>query len=417
MGAIVAGVVALVMLPGGCNKAESAPVSTVPRSPVSVSVQRVKLQPVQRTVDVVGTLRGNEEAVISAKVPGRIAAIYKDVGDRVEANEVLAQIEKRDYELAVSQKSLAMLEALAKLGLKDLPGADFDLSRVPTVQRAKLQVENAEAKLSRGRQLYDKKPSSLLSDQDFADLTTAAAVAWKNHEVELLTAQTSLAEAKARKADLEAAQQRLIDTTVHTPAPAGPATLPAGGAGAQRKAVSYVIAERLVAVGEYMMEGIPLFRMLEDDPVKLRALAPEKHAAEIEVGQKVRVAVEAYAEEFWGHVSRVNPQVDPANRTFQLEALIPNPRHLLKSGGFARASVQTRMAPNIVFAPVGAVASFAGVSKVYVVRDGKAVAIAVETGARVGDDVEIVKGLSGNESVIVSSLNKLANGVPVVVSE
>ena len=65
--------------------------------------------------------------------------------------------------------------------------------------------------------------------------------------------------------------------------------------------------------------------------------------AEIKVGQKVKANVEAYPKvDFQGTVSRVNPQIEPENRTFSIEVLIPNDDHRLKPGAFARASVQTQ---------------------------------------------------------------------------
>ena len=100
----------------------------------------------------------NRDTGRSTKVPGRITQISKDVGDRSEAGEMLAQIEKTDYELARTQKQMAVQSALAKLGLTEMPGTKFDLNKVPTVERARLQSANAEAKFNRGKQLFEQKP-------------------------------------------------------------------------------------------------------------------------------------------------------------------------------------------------------------------------------------------------------------------
>jgi multidrug efflux pump subunit AcrA (membrane-fusion protein) len=121
---------------------------------VPVQLRPVQFMPVQREVDVVGTLFGDEETVVSAKVPGRIIALYKDVGDTVAPGEPLVQLKQNDYQLAVNKAQLAMEESLAKLGLTELPGKDFDVSKVPTVVKARLQRENAEAKLKRGKKLF-----------------------------------------------------------------------------------------------------------------------------------------------------------------------------------------------------------------------------------------------------------------------
>ena len=122
--------------------------------------------------------------------------------------------------------------------------------------------------------------------------------------------------------------------------------------------------------------------------------------------------------EFWGAVSRINPQIDADNRTFSLEILIPNDDHRLKPGAFARASVQTHVDSNVVFAPQEAIVSFAGVNKVFTVKDNKAAEFNVDPGdarAENNNYVEIATGLNGDEQVVVSGTSKLATGVPVVV--
>src|SRR5690348_1887026 len=82
---------------------------------VPVILSAVKTLPVQRSVDVVGTLYGEEETIVSAKVPGRIIALYKDVGDSVAPGEPLVQLKQNDYILSVNKAQLAMEESLAKV--------------------------------------------------------------------------------------------------------------------------------------------------------------------------------------------------------------------------------------------------------------------------------------------------------------
>src|SRR5688500_17702310 len=183
-------------LAAGCGK-ESPAAQQQQAEAVPVSVALATVGSVQREVDIVGTLYGDEEATVSAKVPGRIMEILKDVGDRAAAGETLAQIEKTDYELAAAQKRMAMQAALAKLGLSEMPGESFDLKNVPTVERARLESENAKAKFNRAQQLFEQKPP-LISEQDYADIKTAFEVAKSNYDVELLTARAQLAEARAR---------------------------------------------------------------------------------------------------------------------------------------------------------------------------------------------------------------------------
>src|SRR5712671_6257686 len=97
-----------------CERKTQAQVQSRAATTVPVILKPLKILPVQRAVDVVGTLYGDEETVVSAKVPGRIIALYKDLGDTVAPGEPLVQLKQNDYLLNVNKAQLAMEESLAK---------------------------------------------------------------------------------------------------------------------------------------------------------------------------------------------------------------------------------------------------------------------------------------------------------------
>ncbi len=413
--AVGAALVAGVYVPFGCARRSAGPGTEAKEAVVPVVLRPIRTETVQRGVEVVGTLFGDDEATLSSKVAGRIAMIYKDMGDRARPGEILAQVETKDFELAQAQRELAIRELLAKLGLAELPPEDYDVRQVPTVERAKLQADNAKAKYERGRQLHDQKPP-LMSDQDFADLQTTWEVARSNYDVEILTAAAMISQARTRKGDLAIAEQRLADTAIRAPEIGGTTTAPAGGSNPPGTGeMIFAVATRFISVGEFVTEGKQAFRLVKDDPIKLRAAVPERFIGEVKVGQQTALRVEAYENEFEGSVSRINPAVDAANRTFQVEVVVPNPQHLLRPGSFGRGFVKTHLEKDVIFAPLEAVLSFAGVNKVFTVKDGKAVEVLVSLGDRRGNSIEITKGLAIGDSVVVSGNSKLADGVPVLV--
>lgn len=384
------------------------------RDPIAVTLAPVVTRPVQRAVEVVGTLYGDEDATISAKVPGRITTIFKDVGDRSGPGEPLAQLERTDYELVRSQQRMAVQESLAKLGLTAFPEGDFDPAKVPLVERAKLQAQNAEAKFRRGEQLFKQKPP-LLSEQDYADLRTTYDVARSDSDVQLLSARSILAEAATRRSELELAEQRLADTTVRAPAAAETESSAVSAATSQHAPGRYAIAARLVSVGEYVSEGTPMFRLVASDPIKFRAKVPERFVAQIRVGQRANVSVEAYSELFDGAVARISPTVDLASRAFEVEVIVPNEDGRLQPGSFARGAILTYTEENVVFVPDEAVVTFAGVSKVFTVADGKAVDHTIRTGLEIDGQIEITQGLKPGGEVVISGVSRLAGGAPVTV--
>jgi multidrug efflux pump subunit AcrA (membrane-fusion protein) len=407
---------ALLALLIGCEdrSASAKPGGERAPEPIAVRVQPAQARSVVRTVDVTGTLWGDQDITISAKVPGRIQEIYKDVGDRVAAGESLAQIDKTDYELEQRQKQSAMQELLARLGVDKMPGEDFNASNVPTVRRAFLQAANAEARYNRGKKLHEQAPP-LISDQDFADLKTTWDVAMSGYDVELLTARAIVVEARSRQAETDIAAQRLADTTVRAPVVAAP-TVAAMPATTNPANTSFGVASRMVSVGEYVQVGAPLYRVVADDPIKLRASVPERFAGAIKTGQTVMLRVEAYSgQTFTGTLTRINPQIDPANRTFGVEAVFANPDRKLQPGAFARAEIATTVQEGVVFVPTGAVQTFAGASKVFGVVEGKAKEFPVTTGKTEIGFVEIVSGMDKPMDVVIHGAGRLANDVPVTI--
>ena len=394
----------------GCDNSGDAPAAEGRRpadQAVPVAVAPIQVGSLPRTVAVVGTLYGDEETSISAKLPGRVIDIMADIGDRVSPGEALAQIDPVDYKLVLDQRELAVHQALATLGLSEMPPEDFDVATIATAERARFQAANARAKLNRAKQLFEQKPP-LISEQDYADLETAYEVARRDYEVALLEAQAQLANARARHSELETARQRLADTTVRAPQRSLSTTQPSED--------RFGVTQRMVSIGEYVREGDAMFRLVADDPVKLRAAVPERYVADVGVGQVVELAIEGRERVYEGKVHRINPAIDIQTRTFEIEVLVANPQRELRPGAFVRASIQVGQQEQVVYVPRDSLISFAGTTRVFSISDGKAVEHRVSILTRDDDDlVPIDADLNGAKQVIVSNLNQLANGVGVTV--
>ena len=184
-----------------------------------------------------------------------------------------------------------------------------------------------------------------------------------------------------------------------------------------RSPIDGSVVRRLVSVGEYVRPGTPLFDLVDDDPLKLRGDVPERFADEIADGQAVQIKVDAYPDDvFDGTLVRISPAANPENRSITVEAEVPNPERKLKSGFFASANIVTRSDAEALVVPETAVVTFAGVTKLFVIRDGTAYERQVRVGTR--DDmglVEVLEGLHPDEMVATSGLAKLENGRAVTI--
>lgn len=400
-------------------------------APVAVTVAPVTARTVQRRVQVVGTLYGIEEIEVSAKVAGRVARILHDVGDVVRPGDLLLEVDPTDLQLAATEAARSLELELARLGLTEVPGAGFDVGKLPGVERARLLEKNAHSKFERSQALLKRQA---LSPQDLEQTENDFEVARVSTRQAILDAESSIAAIRHRQALLETLQQKVRDARLVAPTPSRPdervaqRIVHASAVRHERSAAEFVVASRLISEGE-MVNDSPatnLFRLVIDRPLKLKANVPERHAGEIRVGQHVDVTVEAWpGETFAGTVARVNPTVDRENRTFEIEVGIPNAERRLRPGSFSKASVLTREQADVPTIPEEALVRFAGVVKVFVVRDETARALPVETGARIEVDAlghiqnwEEARGdFQPGDIVVTSGHSQLAEGTPVRIRE
>lgn len=177
------------------------------------------------------------------------------------------------------------------------------------------------------------------------------------------------------------------------------------------------VSARLTNLGDYVRPGTVVFRLVQDDPLKFRGEVPEREVPSLHPGQEVRITVDPYpGESFAGRVTRVGAASDPTARSLTFEAGVPNHDHRLRPGFFGHGAVVVRRDERAVAVPRGAVTTFAGVTKVFVVEDGVARERAVALGVDLGDGwVEITQGVSRGMQVATSGVSRLADGTPVVV--
>ncbi|MFO0880045.1 MAG: efflux RND transporter periplasmic adaptor subunit [Gemmataceae bacterium] len=402
------------MVHRGHAPAEKGSVEAPPRE-VPVTTAPMTIRPVQRSIEVVGTLEGHEEVNLGSKVEGRILRLYHDVGDEVKPGDPLVDFEEVDYRLAELEAKRGLEMELSKLGLAELPtNGKIDFSKVPLVMRARNVEDNARQVMDRARRLGVGR---VIGAEEMERAQTEARVALANREQAELEARAILASARLKSAQLDTAQQRLRDCKVMVPCPS-PTRMPPGLTDPGQ--VRYVVASRKVAEGEMIrtMPAVTLFRLVIDNPLKLVATVPERFSGEIKLGQSVTLGVEAFpGETFQGTVSRINPTVERANRTFTFEVTVPNASRKLRPGSFVKARVQTRKADDAMTVPEEAIVRFAGVVKVFVVENGKSRSVPVRTGevmtvrdkARVHRWVEVVGDLPTGTQVVTSGQSQLAD--------
>ena len=167
--------------------------------------------------------------------------------------------------------------------------------------------------------------------------------------------------------------------------------------------------------------GQPVFEIVQLDTVEVSVGVPETDIHLVRVGQKATVTLPALpGESFEGIVRVINVSADPNTRTFMTRISIPNPKHTLRIGMVAEARIRGDRSVRMRTLPIEAIMRDPqGATMVYVYfPDRKRVyARRVETGGLYGREIEIKRGLTGEESVALAGQERLRDGAVVSVTE
>src|SRR5438034_9841028 len=366
------------------GKSAARPVKTV----------KVAETPIGETVTVNGNLAAYDHITVGMKVPGRLQTISVDLGSVVRKGQVIAQLEQQDYKLRVQQAEAAMAQARARLGLSP-DGADDRVSaeETGTVRQAKAVLDDAKLKRERAAKLVQQGITPR-AEYDSVDSEYKVALSrYQDALEEIRNRQGLLAQ---RRSELALAKQQLADTVVYAP-------------------MDGVVQEKKASVGEYLAAGAPVVDVVRIDPLRLRVEVPERESHNVRNGQSVRVTVEGDTESYLGYIKRLSPTISEQNRVLSVEADVRN-NGRLKPGAFVRAEIITNQTATAATVPASAIVTFAGIEKVIVVENGKAMEKAVTTGRRGSDWVEIKSGVNVGQIVVVEPGN-LQSGQNVTTAE
>src|SRR5258705_12726094 len=353
------------------------------KSARQVKTARVEETPFGETVTANGTLAAFDQSTASVKVAGRLNSISVDLGSVVRRGQVIAQLEPNDYKLRVQQSEAALGQARARLGLSP-DGTDdkVSLEQTGTVRQAKAQLEEARLSRERAVRLVEQ---GIVAKADFDSADATYKVAQSRYQDALEEIRNRQALLAQRRSELALARQQLTDTTVHAP-------------------IDGIVQLKRASVGEYLAAGAPLVDIVRMNPLRLQAQVPERDAATVRFGQNVRVSVDGDTRVYIGQIRRLSPVIAQESRMLMVEADVPNDG-TLRPGSFAKAEIVTNDAKMAVTVPSNAIVTFAGIEKVIVVENGKALEKPITTGRRSGEWTEILAGVSVGDQVIVDPGN------------
>lgn len=202
-------------------------------------------------------------------------------------------------------------------------------------------------------------------------------------------------ESARAQADLIAAQ--LSKTTVRAP-------------------FSGTIGLRAISKGTYVTPSTPIAKLVNTSQLKLTFAVPEKYVSRMKVGTILTFTTSNSKEEYTAKIYAIEPQVDVASRTLRMRAIAENKEDKLYPGAFANVTLPLETVNNALLVPTEALIPIQNGKKIFVMDNGKAKEIEVETGARTDSEVRVLSGIKVGDTILTSGVMSLRNGTPVKVN-
>ena len=338
-------VVALTTLAlAGCvgNKTKSSVEGVLTQqTAVLTKVAPVENVEVAQTVDFTTTLLPYKKTFITPQMALRIDEIRVDVGDHVKEGELVATLDRNQY------------------------------------NQTSAQLKNAKQNLARMRSVYE---AGGVSRSQIDELETSVSVMEEN-----------IANLE-RNIELRSPIDGVITGRYNEPGD-------------------------LFTMGGNADGGVGVLQVMQINRLKAIVALSEQYYPQVYKGMKVKVMAEVYPDkEFEGVVNIVYPAINATTHTFNVEVLVPNAKEVLRPGMFARTEFNMGSRKSLVVPDV-AVQKQMGVNDryVYVIKDGVAERRVVTLGRQVGQQVEILSGVTEGEEVAITALSKIKNGTSVEV--
>ncbi len=434
------------LVASGCNRAApAAPIGSgsigtpadgpgVPRARVVVG------KPVRKTLVVSTTQPAQIEAFdttpLVSRISGYIGAVLVDIGDTVTKGQTLVELSVPEMHDDLDQKKALVEQAEAELAeaAVDVEAAAAAVDTAEArIARAEAGVIHARGDFERSRSEHarysglaaDRSVTQKLVDESksqFAGAEGAYHEALANvqstkalaHEAQVAVRKATSSKA-AFAARLDVARANLAQSA--TLLEYTKITAPYDG----------VVTARGVAPGDYVtppasatLSARPLLVVASASVARVFVETPEIEAALVDRGDKATVRVPALGQRvFEASVTRSSWSLDPVNRSLRVEVDIVNADLALRPGMYATATIVLDQRLDALTLPAAAIVREGAESMCCVVESGRIARRRVEIGPRGGGDVEILKGLEPDDSVVLARAESLADGqnVEAVVAE
>lgn len=366
-----------------------------------VKVVEVTRSDFERQVQSTGSLEPRRQAKLRALVAGPLESIQVDIGDRVATGQELFRTRPVESQLALQSAEASYQTAQANL--KDLlawrRSEEIEVLRAEFI-RAQVEHERLAKDAERAQTVFDRGAISASQLEAAGTAAKSAKALMEVAQEQLLVAERGPTDeeievARSQVGEAEASVQRVRQTLEDTSVKA-----PFDG----------VVTGRWVKAGDYANRGDMVVEVTDLSFLEAEAKLPERYSKEIEVGIPVTVEVISLGTERKGKVIAVNGAIEASTRTFLVKVGVDNTNYSLKANTFSVCDFHVSPLRDALAIPSTAVQYWEGRTFVWIESEGKAHQVDVVLGEMSDGFVQVVRGLIGDESVVVEGAGALTEG-------
>lgn len=180
---------------------------------------------------------------------------------------------------------------------------------------------------------------------------------------------------------------------------------------------SGTIGLRYVSEGAYISPNTVIATLYNNSPAKIEFAVPGRYSPLVKPGRKIFFTIESDTNRFQGTVYAIEPRIDPETRTLKIRAMADNSKGLLLPGQFVKLELILESIGNAILVPTEAVIPEQGGKKVFILEDGKAKEVKIETGIRTELKLEVLSGLKPGDTLLTTGILQLRAGMPIQVQK
>lgn len=362
---------------------------------VPVQVTNIQRGEIKSFLTVSGLVEPKEIVRVFAKSLGQVREVLVSEGDLVGKGDILMYLDDEQIRLQVAQAK-ANLDVVQSSLEKIKAGArPQEINQAEAaVRQAKISLDSTEENFQKMKKLFSE---GAISEQQLDQAKNNYEIAKAQFEVtseslKLITEGASLqdiktVEAQVRQAQsaLELAQSQLSNSIIKAP-------------------IGGKISSISVKTGEMVSSTIPLLSVFDTSELFVKTGISEKDIATINIGQKAEIFIDAFSgKNFLGEVINKGVMVDPISKTMEIKIKIVNSDIDIPIGMFARANILIAEIPETFIIPSTALTRKADGLYVFVVDKEEDIVVKrpITIGITQGNQVEVIGGLQGDETVVI----------------